>query len=171
MIDPDRRKAIYQLHLAGMPQRQISRQFHVSPHTVRTIIRQQGALPQTVRKDKIHIDPGVAAAAVPQCDGWLQRSPRDAGGGREGPGQLSHLDAGGAGVGAGQARQSPLRSRAGRTGCRDAARHHGVQGETGGPADAGHRQPVVPAVLEAAVLEVLPGVQPLRHEVLPARGA
>ena len=30
---------------------------------------------------------------------------------------------------------------------------------------------LVPALLEAAVLEVLPRVQPLRHEVLPARGA
>ena len=103
---------------------------------------------------------------------WLDRArPRNPGGGRRGPGQLSHLDAGGAGVGAGPARQGPLRSRAGRTGCRDAARHLGVQGETGGPPDAGHRQPLVPAVLEAAVLEVLPGIQPLRHEVFPARGA
>ena len=34
----------------------------------------------------------------------------------------------------------------------------------------GHRQPAVPAVLEAAVLEVLPRVQSLRYEVFPARG-
>ena len=141
MIDPDVRKAIYQLHLAGVPQAQISRQFHVSPQTVRTIIRQQGSLPQTVRKDKIHIDPELLRRLYRQCDGWLQRVHENAGGGRRGPGQLSHVDAAGAGAGAGQARQSPLRSRAGRTGRRDAARHLGVQGETGGPADAGHRQP------------------------------
>jgi transposase len=73
MIDPDRRKAIYQLHLAGTPQCQISRQFHVSPRTVRTIIRQQGAMPQAVRKDKIHIDPELLRRLYHQCDGWLQR--------------------------------------------------------------------------------------------------
>jgi len=73
MIDPDRRNAIYQLHLAGTPQCKISRQFHVSPRTVRTIVRQQGAMPQTVRKDKIHIDPELLRRLYQQCDGWLQR--------------------------------------------------------------------------------------------------
>ena len=73
MIDPDRRKAIYQLHLAGVPMNKISRQFHVSPRTVRTIIRQQGDLPQTVRKDKIHIDPELLGRLYQQCDGWLER--------------------------------------------------------------------------------------------------
>ena len=73
MIEPDMRNAIYQLHLAGTPQCQISRQFHVAPHTVRTIIRQQGNLPQTVRKDKIHIDPELLRRLYQQCDGWMQR--------------------------------------------------------------------------------------------------
>jgi len=73
MIDPDRRKAIYQLHLAGVPQTKIGRQFHVSPRTVRTIVCQQGNLPQTVRKDKIHIDPELLGRLYRQCDGWLQR--------------------------------------------------------------------------------------------------
>jgi len=73
MIDPDRRKAIYQLHLAGVPLGKISRQFHVSLRTVRTIIRQQGNLPQTVRKDKIHIDPELLRRLYQQCDGWMQR--------------------------------------------------------------------------------------------------
>ena len=73
MIDQDKRKAIYQLHLAGTSQGQISRQFHVSPRTVRTIIRQQGALPQTVRKDKIHVDPDLLRRLYRECDGWLQR--------------------------------------------------------------------------------------------------
>ena len=73
MIDPDRRNAIYQLHLAGAPQNKIGRQFHVSLRTVRTIIRQQGNLPQTVRKDKIHIDPELLGRLYRQCDGWLQR--------------------------------------------------------------------------------------------------
>ena len=73
MIDPDVRSAIYQLHLAGVPQNKIGRQFHISPRTVRTIIRQQGALPQTVRKDKIHIDPELLGRLYQQCDGWLER--------------------------------------------------------------------------------------------------
>jgi transposase len=73
MIDPDRRKAMYQLHLAGVPLRQISRQFHVSRHTLRDIIRQQGGLPQTVRKDKIHIDAELLERLYRQCDGWLER--------------------------------------------------------------------------------------------------
>ena len=73
MIDPDKRNAIYQLHLAGTPQAHIARQFHLSPHTVRAIIREQGAMPQTVRKDKIHIDPDLLRRLYQQCDGRIQR--------------------------------------------------------------------------------------------------
>lgn len=73
MIDPDRRKAIYQLHLAGVPMNKIGRQFHVSPRTVRTIVRQQGNQPQTVRKDKIHIDAELLGRLYRQCNGWIQR--------------------------------------------------------------------------------------------------
>ena len=73
MIDPDRRSAIYQLHLAGTPQAHISQQFHVSAHTVEAIIRQQGAMPQTVRKDKIQIDPDLLRRLYHECDGWIQR--------------------------------------------------------------------------------------------------
>jgi transposase len=51
MIDADVRNAIYQLHLAGTSLRDISRQFQVGRNTVRQIVRQQGAMPQTVRKD------------------------------------------------------------------------------------------------------------------------
>ena len=73
MIDPDRRNAIYQSHLAGVPRAEISRQFHVSRDTVRAIIRQGGAVPQTVRKDKIHIDPELLRRLYRQCGGWVQR--------------------------------------------------------------------------------------------------
>lgn len=73
MIDPDMRNAIYQLHLAGTPQAHISRQLHVSPHTVRTIIRQQGVMPTSVRKDKILIDAELLRRLYHECDGWLQR--------------------------------------------------------------------------------------------------
>ena len=73
MIDPDVRNAIYQLHRAGQSLRQISRQFRVSRHAVREIVRQEGAVPQTVRKDKIQIDPELLRRLYQQCDGWLQR--------------------------------------------------------------------------------------------------
>ena len=73
MIDPDMRKAIYQMHLAGVPLNEISRQLHVSRNTVRAIIRQQGVMPQTVRKDKIHIDRDLLARLYRQCEGRLER--------------------------------------------------------------------------------------------------
>jgi transposase len=73
MLDPDKRNAIYQLHLAGVPVREISRQLKVSRNTVREVIRQQGAVPQTVRKDKIHIDPDLLRRLYHECGGWLQR--------------------------------------------------------------------------------------------------
>jgi hypothetical protein len=73
MIDPDVRNAIYQLHLAGTPQVEIGRQFHVSDRTVRTIIRRRGEMPQSVRKDKIQIDPELLRRLYQQCGGWLQR--------------------------------------------------------------------------------------------------
>lgn len=73
MIDPDRRNAIYQSHLAGMPLQEISRRFRVSRNTVRAIVRQQGAMPQATRKDKTHVDPDLLRRLYHQCDGWLQR--------------------------------------------------------------------------------------------------
>ena len=73
MIDPDRRKVIYQLHQTGMPLCEISLRFRVSRNTVRAIIRQQGVLPQTVRKDKIQIDPDLLQRLYQECDGWIQR--------------------------------------------------------------------------------------------------
>lgn len=73
MIDPDMRLAIVKLHEEGMPLREISRRFKISRPTVRRIIRQQGAMPQTVRKDKIHIDPDLLRQLYHECDGWMQR--------------------------------------------------------------------------------------------------
>src|SRR5487761_1084221 len=73
MIDPDKRNAIYQLHLAGRPLREISRQLQVSRNAVRAVIRQQGARPKTVRKDKIQIDPELLQRLHQECGGWVQR--------------------------------------------------------------------------------------------------
>jgi transposase len=73
MIEPDKRNALYQLHLEGMPLREISRRFQISRNTVRAVILQQGAMPQTVRKDKIQIDSDLLRRLYHECDGWLQR--------------------------------------------------------------------------------------------------
>ena len=81
MIDPDMRNAIYQLHLAGMPLREISRQFHVS--------RAHGAddhppagrhAPDGAERQDPH-RPGAAAAAVPAMRRLAAAGPREAGGG------------------------------------------------------------------------------------------
>jgi len=73
MIDPDMRNAIYQLHLQGIPLRKISSQFKISRNTVRSIIGRQGKMPNTVRKDKIHIDPELLGRLYQECRGWVQR--------------------------------------------------------------------------------------------------
>jgi transposase len=73
MIDPDKRKAIFQLHREGMFQSEISRRLHVSRKTVRKIIQQQGEMPNTVRKDKREIDPDLLRRLYHECRGWAQR--------------------------------------------------------------------------------------------------
>jgi transposase len=73
MIDPDTRQTIARLHERGMSLRDISRRFHISRGTVRQIVRQQGQMLHTVRKDKIRIDPELLGRLVRECDGWLQR--------------------------------------------------------------------------------------------------
>jgi len=57
MIDANKRKAIYLLHNEGMALRNISRQLRVSINTVRSIIDQKGELPETIRRNKIQLDP------------------------------------------------------------------------------------------------------------------
>jgi transposase len=73
MIDPDKRNAAYQMHLAGMSQREISRRLGISRAAVRDIIAQQGVVPKTVRKDKIPIDPDLLRRLYHECGGWAQR--------------------------------------------------------------------------------------------------
>ena len=73
MIDADVCNAIYQLHRAGRSLREISQQLHVSRNAVRKIVRRQGAPPQTVRKDKIQIDPELLRRLYGECEGWIQR--------------------------------------------------------------------------------------------------
>lgn len=73
MIDPDVRNAIYQLHVAGCPLRDICRKFRVARRTARAIIRQQGAVPHSTRKDKIQIDRDLLERLYRECEGWVQR--------------------------------------------------------------------------------------------------
>jgi transposase len=73
MIATDKRNAIYLLHQEGMPDKEIARRLGVSPNTVRTIVRQKGVVPRTVRKDKQHIDPQLLRRLYQECDGRVQR--------------------------------------------------------------------------------------------------
>ncbi len=73
MISPDKRKAIVALHEEGMSLREISRRLKVSRKTVRDIIQHGGAVPDTVRKDKIEVDPELLRRLHADCGGWIQR--------------------------------------------------------------------------------------------------
>ena len=127
-------------------------------------------MPQTVRKDKIHIDPELLRRLYQQCDGWLQRVHEklvEEEGVQVSYPTLTRLVRE---LGLGQ----PAKAR-----CDHVPDEPGVEMQHDTSVYkvklAGHPTRViasllVPAVLEAAVLEVLPRVQPLRHEVLPARG-
>ena len=56
MIAADKRKAVFLLHQEGMEVREIARRLALSRNAVRTIIRQEGALPARVRADKQRLD-------------------------------------------------------------------------------------------------------------------
>ena len=73
MIATDKRKAIFLLHQAGMPVREIARRLGVSPSTASQIVKQQGVTPHTVRCDKQSMDPELLRRLYAQCEGWIQR--------------------------------------------------------------------------------------------------
>jgi len=73
MIEPDKRKAIYLLHQEGMGVREIARSLKIAPNTVIGIIAQKGQMPETVRKDKVRIDPDLLARLYRECQGRSQR--------------------------------------------------------------------------------------------------
>ena len=171
MIDPDKRKAIFQLHTEGMSLREISRRLHVSRKTVRKIIQQQGEMPDTVRKDKKEIDPDLLRRLYHECRGWaervherlqeeedieigystLTRMLRDLGLGKSPAARCDRVpDEPGAEM---QHDTSDYRRAAGRP--------------------AGRKSSPACSILrycEATLPEVLPRLQPLRHEVFSARG-
>ncbi len=84
MIDPDKCKAVYLLHQEGMGVREISRRLNLSRNTVRRIIKQQGVVPVSPRKDKIHIDRELLERLYDDCEHWDPAAPREAGARRRG---------------------------------------------------------------------------------------
>jgi len=73
MIDANKRKAIFLLHNEGMGVRDISRKLRVSTNTVTNIISRKGQFPETIRKDKINVDPELLRNLHAKCDGYAQR--------------------------------------------------------------------------------------------------
>ena len=73
MIDQDKRRAIFTLHQEGMKIREISRKLRVSRNTVRSIIKQNAAVPDRTRKDKIEIDSELLSRLYEECSGRIQR--------------------------------------------------------------------------------------------------
>ncbi len=73
MIDQDKRKSIFFLHEEGMSIREISRRLGLSRNTVRIIVKQKGTRVDSIRKDKIKIDPELLRRLYTDCDGFIQR--------------------------------------------------------------------------------------------------
>jgi len=73
MIEADKRTAIYLLHQEGMSLKEIVRQLRVSRNTVREVIKQQGKVPPSTRRDKIRIDAELLDRLHQRCDGFVQR--------------------------------------------------------------------------------------------------
>jgi hypothetical protein len=69
MINEQKRKAIFLLHQKGMSIRKITRRLVVGRNTVRNIIKLKGAMPHTIRKGKIRIDPELLNRLYVECDG------------------------------------------------------------------------------------------------------
>ena len=67
MIDPDKCNAVYLLHTEGMAVREISRRLNLSRNTVRRIIKQQGVVPVSPRKDKTQIDQELLERLYGDC--------------------------------------------------------------------------------------------------------
>jgi len=73
MIEVEKRKAIFLMRQEGLLFGEIARLMGVSRSAVRTIVKQQGEMPSTVRSDKIHIDPELLRRLYADCNGYAQR--------------------------------------------------------------------------------------------------
>ena len=73
MIEAEKRKAIFLMHQEGLSFGEIARLMGVSRSAVQAIVKQQGQMPNTVRSDKIHIDPELLRRLYADCNGYAQR--------------------------------------------------------------------------------------------------
>ena len=73
MIATDKRKAVFLLHQEGMEAREIARRLALSRNTVRAIIRQEGAMPRSVRADKQRLDEELLRRLYQECQGRMAR--------------------------------------------------------------------------------------------------
>lgn len=73
MIDPDKRKAVWQLYTEGMPKREISKRLHISRMTVQAIIKDKGESNHKLRSDRTFVDSDLLADLFGRCDGFVQR--------------------------------------------------------------------------------------------------
>jgi len=73
MIEADKRNAIFLLHDNGMSAREIARRLGISRPTIKSIIAQEGRMPEMVRPLKQPIDPELLQRLYDECDGWIQR--------------------------------------------------------------------------------------------------
>ena len=73
MIAADKRNAVFLLHEAGLPARQIARQLNLSRKAVGAIIRQRGQMPAAVHPAKVGLDPELLRRLYHECHGWIQR--------------------------------------------------------------------------------------------------
>lgn len=73
MIEANKRNAVYQLYLEGMPKREIARRMHLSPITVRSIIDLKGEVNDGSRTDKIIVDEVLLKRLYAECNGFIQR--------------------------------------------------------------------------------------------------
>ena len=126
MIEADKRKAVYLLHEQGMSAREIARRLKLNRKTVSAIIAQQGEMPQTVRRDKIYIDPELLQTLYRECRGYVERV-------HERLLEEENIEIGYSTLtrmlheqGISTAPQTPLPPGARRAGSRDAARHHSL---------------------------------------------
>lgn len=74
MINAEKRKVVWVLFREGKTKKEIARLLGIDPKTVRQIIKSHGVLPESSRKDKVHIDPTLLENVYRQCKGWGQRT-------------------------------------------------------------------------------------------------
>ena len=73
MIDKQTRTTVFHLYQNGMAIREISNRLDVNRNTVKTIIAQNGEMPEKIRKDKINVDDKLLGVLYAECDGYVQR--------------------------------------------------------------------------------------------------